>query len=348
MKEVIMHMGLAKTASTSIQTTLQINLDLLAKHGLRFAQLPFRGKDFSNHSLAMKYIFTQNPEDYHVNVKLNLDAKDQTEKFRRELESEIEKHDRLIISGEGISFYSLEDLESIKLYFKEKNVKLRVIIYLRNTLDFLESFSQQVVKSGYPQNLLYKNTPKKIIEKVLTVFPDTEFYKFEDTCNHNKGPVGYFFDLLGLENIQYEESSTENGSLSDKAARVLSYINKFSPITQRQNRNTTRKRGDLEWISGIPGEKYRLRKNEVDMELINSENQWIEEKLGDKYKVDAEIKEVSDVWTEEQIKYIMPHLARTNTSIAPILYSYFLHMAEIDPESQKRVLHRIQQVYFKK
>ena len=70
-KEIILHVGLHKTATASIQRTLYLNDELLKKKDYLYPKCwPY------NHSIPIYSAFCDHPENYHINIKKKYSKED--------------------------------------------------------------------------------------------------------------------------------------------------------------------------------------------------------------------------------------------------------------------------------
>lgn len=149
--EIILHVGLHKTGTTSIQETLFLDLNnkLLEKKGYLYPNCwP------SNHSVSIYSAYCDDPANYHINIRMGYSAdqiKYVNEKYLSDLKIEIDekKLSKLIISGEGISMLSLDNLNALKKHLNSIfSNEIKVIIYVRQPVQWAISTIQQFIKSG--------------------------------------------------------------------------------------------------------------------------------------------------------------------------------------------------------
>ncbi|ORU93488.1 MAG: hypothetical protein A6F70_05635 [Cycloclasticus sp. symbiont of Bathymodiolus heckerae] len=68
-KNLYLHVGMSKTATSSIQDTLYANRDWLEKNDYFYSKkLP------KNHSDTFRMLFWDSPEEQHTSIKLGLDV----------------------------------------------------------------------------------------------------------------------------------------------------------------------------------------------------------------------------------------------------------------------------------
>ena len=142
--EVILHIGMHKTGSTSTQTALSGYDDGRAFYA-RFAE--------SNHSSAIRGTFSTRPETYHQWQKLGLDSEEiqrRCKQYREQLAAELSRADRhmLIISGEGIGLLDDAGKQELLEFLRQYVSRVIVVCYVRAPLGFAASYLQQNIKVG--------------------------------------------------------------------------------------------------------------------------------------------------------------------------------------------------------
>jgi hypothetical protein len=133
MKKLYVHIGMAKTGTSAIQSFLHTNRDELIKQGVLY---PLSGQfpDHSHHELA----FAFSPDGYRDDPDRDL------EEILNSLSKEIEGSDcsTVILSSECFPLIA-EDVRFID-FFEEYEV--RVVAFLRDPGDYIESWYRQWVK----------------------------------------------------------------------------------------------------------------------------------------------------------------------------------------------------------
>jgi len=164
------------------------------------------------------------------------------------------------------------------------------------------------------------------LENLRSAFDTIRTYPFSEACGHPRGPVGYFLDFLGIENVGAFEFVTENESLSNNAIRLLRYVEDFEPLILDGKRNPNRHECDLKDLWAIPGSKFRLTWEEYETvrEQIEFENAWLESNLGREY-CDEEIElRWSDVhWDEGSLRAVRNALPEVPDVLVSHVYRYF-------------------------
>ncbi|MGZ7160613.1 MAG: hypothetical protein ACXVHR_09070, partial [Methanobacterium sp.] len=124
MNEVILHVGLHKTGTSSIQETLfsEINNKLLEKKDYLYPK-----SWYLNHSIPIYSAFCDDPEGYYENSRKGYsiaEIKNINERYLEGLETELTEREqtKLIISGEDISMLSLVNLHALKTYLMSLSI----------------------------------------------------------------------------------------------------------------------------------------------------------------------------------------------------------------------------------
>lgn len=315
--EIILHAGMHKTGTTSIQNTLfnTFNNKLLEKKDYLY---PLSWHN--NHSVPIFSAFCEYPENYHINIKKGYSIAEITDINKRYLESlrmEIAKRElsKLIISGEDISVLSIDNLNALKKYLKSistNDVSIKVVVYVRDPVSWSASVIQQRIKGGttFQNSLLdlrayLKNYFFNIVNKFIQVFgkESINIYAFEEVVKHKYGSVGYFLSTLGFDNREISQFKIikANESISFIAADILSFINEKIPVIEDGKLNAKRTPNDFSYFSVIKGPKFDLP-NTIKKELFQfcqDDIKWLKENFGIDYLKLPQESQINHEFTEE-------------------------------------------------
>jgi len=208
MRKIILHVGLHKTGSSSIQLTATNNRKLLENNGILYPEL-----DSSNHSISFYSKFSENRDSYHINLKEGLslcDINKKNEKWFSKLKDEIllSRCETILISGEDISVLSVKELTELKVWFHE-NIKgvieFEIIMFAREPINWACSNIQELVKNGIKNihdahALGYLQSIDEKQEKFFTVFGEsnTHIYSFDKQIKSKEGLIAFFFKRIGI------------------------------------------------------------------------------------------------------------------------------------------------------
>lgn len=286
MKQLILHIGLHKTGSTSLQGALQNNSKLLHKHNFYFPIFTYKMGRYNNHSVPLFTIFSDSPEKNFYFVKNNIEKKDALKvqsKFLSQLEEAIAKNNKIILSAEGLSMLSATNLEKLKKLFFDNGFDIKVVAFVRRPYSFLCSYSQERVKHGqsYLSNTEF---PSKIsmIKRFESIFNDVRFYSYEEACKHDGGVIRYFFEKIGVKGYQETDTRQYNKSLGNLSTRIYSFL--YDRIPTIINGKLNPQQLNIPILS-FDDEKYLLTKKELAIYKVqlDKENQFFRKHLGEEF-----------------------------------------------------------------
>ena len=135
-RQIIIHIGMPKTGTTSIQKTLKDFRDE------KFHYANIRGE--SNHSYSLWSLFSQakNPENHFHHVKRGRTGQE-VDLFINEVREDLERTfdvagDRsIILSGEGIPTLSKEALVRLRDFLLAYCRTIQIITYVRSPISFI-------------------------------------------------------------------------------------------------------------------------------------------------------------------------------------------------------------------
>ncbi|NEX19401.1 hypothetical protein G3480_03565 [Thiorhodococcus mannitoliphagus] len=276
---LILHIGLHKTATTSIQNDLANNPRTIENHQTYFPTFDVNGVIHSNHSHALYSFFCDSPTDYVLNRNARLTTDEivaQNASTRNQLDTWINKikvlqNPTLILSGEDLSFMRASEIQRLHRFFLEHPVadfEIRAIAFTRHTVTFCSSAVQERIKGGATFNAAVSQFVgdssqlfRSRLEPWLAEFGDAvSIYPYEQAVDFQTGPLGFFLNRIGAPDALAKSvnCSKLNESLSTECVRLLSRLNQMAGRRQLAG-------GEDGYIKikaklqGIPGPRYRLR-----------------------------------------------------------------------------------------
>ena len=273
-KKVILHLGMAKTGSSSIQHTLYNNTAALQKDGFRYLT-----EWETNHLRKFHYLFTKHPANPistgHLgkppaNIKqINRDSINTMLKVINTTECET-----LVLSGEYFHDLRLDStIENIstfiKKYFTNNGIDTTLIYFIRNPLTWIISYLQQTLyRVGFMNKEAdYFETGVKKYNGIFNLqrrFSDSlKLLKFEDACIDKDGLVGCFLKTIGfpesdLSNIDVYRT---NDSRCMEVMEFLYYVEAIEPRyphSHYRRVNSNSYFDDFACIKDIRGVKFDL------------------------------------------------------------------------------------------
>lgn len=143
--EYILHIGLHKTGTTSIQAFLQRNISVLQQHGLDFYQgMVFPDNHVELHAASMR---PERQSGYKNRSGLNVDQH-YINTVRKAVADFVGQSgcNRILFSSEGLSLLRFPDeMHMLKSLLPPGEVS--IIAYLRNPVDYLRAYAAQLQKN---------------------------------------------------------------------------------------------------------------------------------------------------------------------------------------------------------
>lgn len=342
MGQVIIHAGFHKTATTSIQKTCAKNRKQLEKLGFYYPLFYLNETLFDNHSALFYSMFTSNPERYHVNVNWKVDVNEANKKYEQQLNELLQKKlNKIVISGEDISVLTKSELSRMKEKIYSYGYSIRLIILVRSPFSSLNSFIQQQIKSGRSIEKANCQSTKNRIENIISVFPEAEFYSFQKSCKHNYGPIGYFLNLIGVNNYSEIDFFDSNTSISNQSARLISYINERHPLWINEKVNSLVSHNQISLFNKIKGSKFKLTSNEIEKfrHILDKDNEYLSEKFSIDFcdpKPYLTLEEnQKNYWSREQLEQLKIAIYKIdhNLVVKEIIRDYFKNIVKLNQQT---------------
>jgi hypothetical protein len=316
MKQLILLAGLHKTATTSIQQTCAANQGALFRAGFAYPVMADPKEQAASNNTRFLNWFRQDPAKMGLQgqfkwTQADLGSRDQ---WLAQLATELEKlPNNLLMAGEGVSLFSADELSDMKGWFAQHGWEIRLVCHVRHLSSWIHSMIAQRVTSpvrlSIPQAIeeyrRYGSIVRHRIETMKQVFPKSEFYSHEQAVQHASGPVGFFFDKVGIKPSGPVRFVRANEGSGDCTTRVLSLINeKFGRFDAagELNREFFGNPRFIDAVKAIAGPKFRLRPAEVApiLPLLEADNEWLKSNLGPQFHDPRiEFANASIEWTTE-------------------------------------------------
>jgi len=239
-RKIILHIGMHKTGSSSIQETL---FSIGELYGFHYPKFNYLGKEYANHSILLYNIFG-NAASYNVNrvnqvsqKELPLLINNLKEQLIDILNSDID----LVFSAEDISSMAETSLSNMIKFFHSYSATksdIYTVGYVREPYAYHSSNIQEHVKSGktLPEasksvlETSYKSQIKKLknsFENIDLFSFNKELLKFGDifkSFNH------YLFNLSTATVISDIKGLRSNEGIPAELVEYLSYLNLKEPL----------------------------------------------------------------------------------------------------------------------
>lgn len=238
-KTIVLHIGLHKTGTSSIQATLKHNQAVLRERGMLYPGfLP------ANHSQFFINAFSSRAEHYHANRRQGLDAAAIAERAAEEMDRLGRALTRfrgstILLSAEDASTLQAPEVEQTRSRLDALaesvgvQTNYRVLLYTRNPAAFVSSAMQENVKGNGmrlddSRELHIRNASgryRRIHDAWAAAFGSdaVTFRCFETACGEPGGLIGDFLRTVGIPPEGIEHRLTNEG-ISDEVTEFLSSL----------------------------------------------------------------------------------------------------------------------------
>jgi hypothetical protein len=282
MNKCIIHIGMHKTGSTSIQHSL----DSYSDDQFLYATL----MNTPNHSLAIYSLFAADPASH----RLHRAAQRSGQKLDAYLErAEAHLHRAitaargrtLIISGEGISGLEPPEVAKLAKRFRSQFDDVTIVGYVRPPAGFMSSALQQRIRGGaarFDLARMYRNY-RKTFAKFDDAFEarNVRLWKFDAAAFPGKDVVRDFCARIKLP-LADRRIVRLNDSVSRQVVSALYTYNKFAETLGSDRARPAELHRLGTTLGALGTEKFRLSPKIVQsiLEQNKDDIRWMEERLG--------------------------------------------------------------------
>jgi hypothetical protein len=349
-KTIYLHIGVHKTATSSIQKALGTAHELLANGGYLYPVFTKQDIIIYNHSEVFYSMFFQKPETYHMNVLYgytNTDAVNELNRsYHNQLIRQIEdfQGDKMILSAEDISILWFKPLVNLKNYLVEitnPEVHIEVILFCRHPLTWSSAHVQEVIKGGNSLEEAVKENATVILEnyqkKINTfsrvfAFESIHVFRYEDAIQNEYGPAGAFLSCIGTDESFIKtlnlKNELHNVSLSYEATTLLDAIYSKTPAFINDQVYQELNNFHPHLIHQIPGVKFFLEAshNHEIWQRSQDDINWLCEnyKLPAYNYFDNQKEDDADKWSEVTLNYLQKILPEQPPKIRKIIITGIL------------------------
>jgi hypothetical protein len=274
-ERVVLHIGMHKTGSSSIQRSLVGYDDGHAFYG-RF--------DRPNHSLPLHTVFAAAPANHHLWVREGLDEA-AVERKRAEaldcLDRDLTRPDRevLVLSGEDVGVLADDEKDRLVAHLRRHGAQVDVVAYVREPAAFTASSFQQGVRGGSLLPLRHgtvRPSYRRRLERFLELAPGAVTVRAFDRDRLAGGSVVRdFCDIAGLDFGRLRDE-TANESLSIDALKLLLVFNASNAcsggdrIVMGARRQLVATLRSLYADGEIPAERFACVADDSELEWLES------------------------------------------------------------------------------
>jgi hypothetical protein len=233
MKQLILHIGMPKTGTSSIQESLH--------RGLSDPAFQYIGLEGANGNSAMVTLFRTAPEDYFIHRLMGRSIR-QVAHHRMELLDNLDERlaridasVRPILSAEYCWGMERTEFERVRDFMADRGYTVRIIAYVRPWKQWLESNFQQRIKTELSSFQILPVNNAKIdyrerVETLETVFDAdlVQVFKYDHGIFPEGCVVRHFCQQVGIH-LDSKRIRRANDSLTLPAVQLLYAYRKFGP-----------------------------------------------------------------------------------------------------------------------
>lgn len=288
-KRIVLHAGLSKTGSTSIQGNCARHRGFLAERGIVYPVITCRGEPFTNHAVPLIVSTAATPQRYVLGFRQRFgEVGPVARECREQLDALLAKPrgEVLVLSGELVEGLLAEDMQALQAYLSPHAETLQVVAYFRSPQSGLESLLAERLKAGAvlePASLVGRIRQK--YENLQGTFAGVlSPQSYHTAMAAPGGVVGHFFSLLGLPpgDISGLDITRSNARMSLESFRLMRAINLAYPRSARAEHGIERSPRDLNALLRLRGEPFRLEgfAGSAVYAACLEEAAWLEPRLG--------------------------------------------------------------------
>lgn len=288
-RQIILHVGLSKTGSTSIQANCFRHRGTLHALGFHYPRFELAGQVFANHGIPLALAFSDNPSRYAMGLRrlfgdgVGAAAAHCRQAFEALLAA---GGDTLLLSSERTAGFCEQDMVTLREVLRRHTGRLRVLVYVRSPFELLESILQERAKAGAVVDpLAVPGRAKTRYQNLQRVFSSClETASFHGARMAAGGLVGDFLARCGVSEQDKAalEFTVDNRRISMEAFELMDAVNRRYPGNRRGEHGVPRRPGDLRMLEALPGEPFGFpwAAQPAVFEAVLAEYRWFESELG--------------------------------------------------------------------
>jgi len=216
--QAVVHIGMSKTGTTSIQIGMWKLLKRLAAESVCYPTV------CRNHGVPIGSLFVADPNNWKPNVRESVDAESRNPKVWDKLNAELSiPHRAMILSGEAFLGLPPDAVARMVEWLRSIADDVRIVLYVREPKSWAVSSTQQKLKTGAQlPNLPVIKIRKRLTPWIKAVGKDrVAVYNFDVARKHRYAIGGHFVEQIGLAHLAEHMDVRANESLSAEALRMV-------------------------------------------------------------------------------------------------------------------------------
>ena len=286
MKKIVLHVGMHKTGSTSIQASLAGYRDGVFEYATLPPVVKAEREHAYNHSFLINTAFDKDSKRVGMLLRVGVVAndfdrvrvqcRDALEACLRASEAEV-----LILSAETITNFDLESTQELGVMLRQYASDIQVYAYVRDPFDYVKAITQEAIKWGHAGDHLHPLSYRNNFDHIEDVFGaenvSYRLYRREKLLNGDV--IADFASWIGLKKDPAHRLEA-NATLSTDAVRCIYALNNYpmfssgSGLLQSSWRELVGVLGQL-----FPG-RFEMPARLVAREIDVWDMAWMEARLG--------------------------------------------------------------------
>jgi hypothetical protein len=304
----ILHIGMPKTGTSSIQESLFLGLS-----DPRFQYICFDG---SNSVMALAALFRRLPENTWDFKSIGWTSQ-QIEAYKFQILPELEnlieqsktKGTTLIFSAEGCWHWEQEEFEHFRNFMADRGYQVHVFAYIRPWKEWLESSFQQAIKVGlwdtfdiFPVKKIHNIDYRTRIQVLEAVFgaSQVQAHKYDLNTFPERCVVRYFCHQTGIP-FDPNKIRRANDSLKLPALQFLYAYHKFGPTQEMGDRAMAAKSRLWAILASLQGPALRIHSSLIEpiIQDVVEQRAWLEQRLSASFEENLYLHDGSTCIREE-------------------------------------------------
>jgi hypothetical protein len=288
-RTLYLHIGVHKTGSSSIQSSLHKARDALRKHGISYP-----GRDVDHADLYSP--FCDSPHKEHRNLRTGLGTVEAARRWNEEVLDFFSAQladagcRKIVLSAEGFSSLGAAGVTRLREFLHKFVADVVVVCFVRSPVRFAISYAQEIVLGGklIEESIRYPHLPN--YRDKLTRFIDAfgienlRVINFDATCAQQRSLVTSFLEAIGEQRGDYPflEDQRVNAALSLEAVLIFDAINRRYPVFLHGKRNAQRANLPRSWFESIGHRPFSLplEWQKRVRQLCSADVRWLAETFG--------------------------------------------------------------------
>jgi hypothetical protein len=299
---IVIHIGLHKTGTSSIQKFLDVNYEILLKQGILYPHTGRKRKESSKSSSSHLFLAWSTVRRYAQKYEVEI-----SDGRWVALLDEIDRvSPRLVVlSSEFFWWATDEEIQHIRSHIKHYTAK--IILYLRNPLDLAISLYKQGVKTGAISSELSDHFMERLqlydYESTVRRWENAFGKEQVSFCIYEKAKCDLLYHFSNVSGINWSRDLTvpprTNTSPSDGIVRVIKWINRLEErsrsaqlkrLLHRLRRNVLDRRTPGRWLAVLVDQcMHQPIATHDDIERLRAEtekmiNRFVEQRVHEEDK----------------------------------------------------------------